>query len=168
MISGVKKDEAINRAKELAVNLSLLIDEKKKSFQLSGGERQRAAFIRAITTEFEVLFGDEPTGNLDEENSNTLLQILKDNIRKNNRTAVIVSHNKDLALNFADILIVLRKRMTTPDTGFGDLPSSNIFYCREIAGIRKWFNHSGEDITDNLRQTIKELEKDFSLLNVNK
>jgi ABC-type glutathione transport system ATPase component len=79
----------------------------KKTTQLSGGQRQRVAFVRAITAEFEVLFGDEPTGNLDKDTAFRLMAFLKNNLQRHQRTAIIVSHDLDLALHFADQIVLM-------------------------------------------------------------
>jgi putative ABC transport system ATP-binding protein len=50
-------------------------------FQLSGGEQQRAAFLRAVIPKYTVLFGDEPTGNLGEEDAETIFTIIRDHIQ---------------------------------------------------------------------------------------
>ncbi len=79
----------------------------KKTTHLSGGQRQRVAFVRAITAEFEVLFGDEPTGNLDKDTAFRLMAILKNNLERHHRTAIIVSHDLGLALHFADQIVLM-------------------------------------------------------------
>jgi putative ABC transport system ATP-binding protein len=78
---------------------------------VSGGERQRVAFARGIQPKFKILFGDEPTGNLDEENADNLMKYLQKQIpvESEDKAAIIVSHNIDLSLKFADKIIVLTK-----------------------------------------------------------
>lgn len=91
------------------LSISSLEFEKLPS-AYSGGERQRIAFARAAIPEFSVLFGDEPTGNLDHFNSNKLMFFIQEFIRNHkNKSALIVSHNIDLALDFADRIIILTK-----------------------------------------------------------
>lgn len=85
------------------------ISEQKNTFEISGGQRQRVAFVRAITPDYSVLFGDEPTGNLDEKNSRDLMYLMKQKIEELNKTAIIVTHNIEMALEFADSLIVISK-----------------------------------------------------------
>ncbi len=80
---------------------------------ISGGERQRVAFARATQPDFEVLFGDEPTGNLDEKNAGDLMEIIKNKISTHpDKTAIIVTHNIELALKYADRIILI-----TPSSG---------------------------------------------------
>jgi lipoprotein-releasing system ATP-binding protein len=81
---------------------------------VSGGERQRVAFARGIQPKFTVLFGDEPTGNLDEKISETLMKELQKEIPEDSpdKAAILVSHNIDLSLKFADRIIILTKEET--------------------------------------------------------
>ena len=62
---------------------------------LSGGEQQRVCIARALISEPEILFADEPTGNLDAENEQTVLRIFAE-LHAQNRTIVMVTHNPDL------------------------------------------------------------------------
>lgn len=115
--------------------------------ELSGGQRQRLAFVRAITPEFSLLFGDEPTGNLDENNSVELMKVIQKSLGNKRRTSIIVSHNIDLSLAFADQIIMMVK-----DNGYGEIKEENIFRSTESNGERKWTNNTGEAISK-----IKEL-----------
>ncbi|MFJ5435581.1 ABC transporter ATP-binding protein [Pectobacterium sp. CHL-2024] len=74
--------------------------------QLSGGEQQRVCIARALVNEPPVIFADEPTGNLDEENERRVLDLLKD-LHRQRRTIVMVTHNPELG-RFADRIIRLQ------------------------------------------------------------
>ena len=74
--------------------------------QLSGGEQQRVCIARALVNEPPVIFADEPTGNLDEENERRVLALLKD-LHRQGRTIVMVTHNPALG-QFADRVIRLQ------------------------------------------------------------
>ncbi|KHT01416.1 ABC transporter ATP-binding protein [Pectobacterium brasiliense] len=74
--------------------------------QLSGGEQQRVCIARALVNEPPVIFADEPTGNLDEENERRVLELLKD-LHRQGRTIVMVTHNPELG-RFADRIIRLQ------------------------------------------------------------
>ncbi|MEE3649838.1 MULTISPECIES: ABC transporter ATP-binding protein [unclassified Brenneria] len=74
--------------------------------QLSGGEQQRVCIARALVNEPPVIFADEPTGNLDEENEQRVLDLLKD-LHRQGRTIVMVTHNPELG-KFADRIIRLQ------------------------------------------------------------
>jgi putative ABC transport system ATP-binding protein len=62
--------------------------------QLSGGECQRVAIARAIATRPKILFADEPSGNLDSETGNHVMDLLFDLVKKNETTLVLVTHNE--------------------------------------------------------------------------
>lgn len=72
--------------------------EKKNAYpkNLSGGEQQRVAIARALSKKFDILFCDEPTGALDSINSEIILTILEDLVRKEGKTIVIVTHNDNI------------------------------------------------------------------------
>jgi putative ABC transport system ATP-binding protein len=73
--------------------------ERFKHFpsQLSGGEQQRVAMARAFITSPRILFADEPTGNLDEENANQITDLLFTLNKEEKTTLVMVTHNLELA-----------------------------------------------------------------------
>ncbi len=74
--------------------------------QLSGGEMQRVAIARALVNEPEIVLADEPTGNLDSENSERIFELLK-SLHQKGYTVVMVTHNNDLASG-ADRIITIR------------------------------------------------------------
>jgi len=88
-----KKDEALFLFKEL--NLISKIDCYPN--QLSGGERSRVALIRGIINKPKLLFADEPTGNLDEENALALIDLLKKINNDFNQSIILTTHNPDVA-----------------------------------------------------------------------
>ena len=90
---GKAKNEAINDYLE---KCSLKGIRNKYPSELSVGEKQRTAFIRAIISDPELLLADEPTGNLDPENSSVLMSLIE-GYHKNGGTVVLVSHNPDSA-----------------------------------------------------------------------
>jgi ABC-type lipoprotein export system ATPase subunit len=114
LIQNKPESEAyFNAIESLVKNLSVTsLSYSKKPYEFSGGERQRLAFARAINPEFTVLFGDEPTGNLDHFNSIKLMHFIREFItnQRENVSAIIVSHNIPLTLDFADRIIVLSKK----------------------------------------------------------
>jgi len=80
----------------------------KRITEASGGQRQRIAFVRAFSSPFTVLFGDEPTGNLDDGNARRLMQTLKDQTQSMGRSAVIVSHDIELSEQYADLILEIQ------------------------------------------------------------
>lgn len=98
----IKGDKQANkRAKELLHTLGLEDRVNHKPSQLSGGEQQRVSVARALINEPSVVFADEPSGNLDSKNAETLHRLFFDLRDKTNQTFVIVTHNAELA-NMAD------------------------------------------------------------------
>lgn len=90
--------------------------DKYKSFpkQLSGGEQQRVAIARALINEPPILIADEPTGNLDPQNSMEIMNIL-DEISKNGTTVVVVTHNQDIVNAMQKRVITLKKGRVISD-----------------------------------------------------
>jgi len=78
--------------------------------EISGGQKQRIAFIRALSSNFNALFADEPTGNLDMENSHALFRILEQHIHENKQMAFIVTHHLELAKEYGDMIIEIKKK----------------------------------------------------------
>lgn len=90
--------------------LILEIIRGKKVTELSGGQRQRLAFVRAVITDYNVLLADEPTGNLDWGNAHNLMKVLVENVREEGKTAIIVTHDINLALEYGDRIVLIQKR----------------------------------------------------------
>jgi len=96
-ISGRKKTEVEKEAKKLLQSLGLSGRLDDKPQQLSGGEQQRVAVARALINQPEIVFADEPTGNLDSANAKELHELF---VRLRNefaQTFLIVTHNEELA-----------------------------------------------------------------------
>ncbi|HAC25010.1 MAG TPA: ABC transporter [Cytophagales bacterium] len=94
-LRGEKGVEA--RARELLERVGLGDRTHHYPSQLSGGEQQRVAIARAFITSPKVLFADEPTGNLDEENATRITELLFQINREEKTTLVLVTHNLELA-----------------------------------------------------------------------
>lgn len=100
-IKGTNKAEAENRAKELLDFLGLSHRYNHKPSELSGGEQQRVAVARALVNNPELIFADEPSGNLDSESAENLHNLFFKLRDQFGQTFVIVTHNEELA-NLAD------------------------------------------------------------------
>uniref|UniRef100_UPI0040572FA2 ABC transporter ATP-binding protein n=1 Tax=Alistipes sp. TaxID=1872444 RepID=UPI0040572FA2 len=111
MLQGYSQESSFARAKQVLADLGLeYISEERMTQELSGGQQQRLAFARAIIPDFTVLFGDEPTGNLDSDNAKKAMEILSNKLTElNGASAVIVSHDMHLAATFADTVIKINK-----------------------------------------------------------
>jgi lipoprotein-releasing system ATP-binding protein len=105
-IAGLKKKEAIDRAKSLLADVNL--EDRANHFpsQLSGGERQRIAVARSMVNDPIMILADEPTGNLDPQNTEIVAQLLYDGAQKRGKTLIVVTHDKEVA-GRASIRLVL-------------------------------------------------------------
>jgi len=105
-IAGMKKKEAHKRAETLLADVKL--EDRKNHFpsQLSGGERQRVAVARSMVNDPSLILADEPTGNLDPQNSDIVTQLLYENAQKWGKTLIVVTHDKMIAEK-ASIQLVL-------------------------------------------------------------
>jgi putative ABC transport system ATP-binding protein len=88
------------KAKEMLIRLGLGDRIDHKPDDLSGGEQQRVAIARALVKNPKLLLADEPTGNLDRENSEIICDVISEWNRKGG-TVIFVTHNRDLAENYA-------------------------------------------------------------------
>ena len=88
-----KADERIDEVLEA---VGMTTKAHKMPHQLSGGEQQRIAIARALLNEPEVILADEPTGNLDEETTEEILQLLNKLNKENGTTLVMVTHDKSI------------------------------------------------------------------------
>ena len=96
-LSTQKKSQVKERAEELLTMLGLKERLENKPNALSGGEQQRVAVARALINNPDVVFADEPTGNLDSANAKDLHALFFDLRKKFNQTFLIVTHNEELA-----------------------------------------------------------------------
>lgn len=96
LITGVKKDIAIQRAKELLNDMGLEHRINHRPGQLSGGEQQRVAIARALANKPLILLADEPTGNLDRENTHNIYSLFEQINKTHNQTIVVVTHEPEL------------------------------------------------------------------------
>lgn len=97
MIAGLPKSKLKEKAKHLLdkVGVSHRLDHKPG--ELSGGEQQRVAIARSLINDPQILFADEPTGNLDTKNSESFLELISNIKREYNLTVVTATHSKEIA-----------------------------------------------------------------------
>lgn len=86
---------------------------------LSGGEKQRVAIARALCNDPDIIFADEPSGNLDGETAVGIHSLLLDHVRKRGKTLVLVTHDPELASLCDRKLVLHHKRLTTENTRGG-------------------------------------------------
>lgn len=105
-IAGISKSSAFEKATHLMEIMGLSNRKYHKPSELSGGEQQRIAVARALINTPKALLADEPSGNLDSDNSTQLHQIFFDLREQLNQTFIIVTHNHQLA-EMADRKLVM-------------------------------------------------------------
>lgn len=89
--------EIRKRALEKLGMLGLVDQADKKASRLSGGQQQRVAIARALINDPDIIFGDEPTGNLDSKNAQLVFDIFRELKEKYNQTIMVVTHDMNLA-----------------------------------------------------------------------
>ena len=113
-LSGISKKEANKRAKKALIEVGLGDHINKRPNQLSGGQMQRVAIARALVNDPDILLADEPTGALDSETSVQIMKILKKISKK--KLVIMVTHNPDLANEYANRIINIKDGEITADT----------------------------------------------------
>lgn len=105
-LSGVKASTRRRKAKEVLKRVGLEKHMHKKPNQLSGGQMQRVAIARALANDPDIILADEPTGALDTKTSVQIMELIKE-IAKD-KLVIMVTHNPDLAKNYANRVIEMR------------------------------------------------------------
>jgi ABC-type lipoprotein export system ATPase subunit len=134
--------------------LEQILNEGKNNIgELSGGQQQRLAFVRAFLPHFKIIFGDEPTGNLDPKNADNLMEIVKNEIYNSddNKTAIFVSHSPELSLKFADIIIKIQIKDRNNNETYGLIDQNSVFEKQD----GKWFHNNRGIAYEELEKIIK-------------
>lgn len=104
LANGVAKGAAEARARDLLARVGVAERADHRPAALSGGEQQRVAFCRALANAPKLLLADEPTGNLDPGTSDQVFRVLMDLVRETGLSALIATHNMDLAARMDRVL----------------------------------------------------------------
>jgi len=112
LIAGKKKDEMEEPARKLLKQVELNHRIEHKVNELSGGEQQRTALARALIMKPSLLLADEPTGNLDARSGNLVFDLIKSLCRDLDLAAIMVTHNKELALQMDSIFTLKNTALT--------------------------------------------------------
>ena len=107
LIRGYKKKEASMKAEEILYIVGLKDRISHRPGELSGGEQQRVAIARALVLQPEVVFADEPTGNLDNKTGDAVQDLLIDLNKEKKTTLIIVTHNNRLAERMPRVISLL-------------------------------------------------------------
>ena len=110
LLDGRKVDQ--ERLDELIGTLGLTGREKHLPNQLSGGQQQRVSIGRALMNAPAVVLADEPTGNLDSQNTQEIVELLKMSNRKYNQTLIVITHDENIALQADRVMSIEDGKIT--------------------------------------------------------
>ena len=121
LVSGTKPGEARNRSMEILDVVGLSDRAHHLPGELSGGQRQRVTIARALVNQPTIIWADEPTGDLDSETAEEIIQLMRDLNRQNGQTFVVVTHD-DYVGSCTDRIIRMRDGQVV-DYGDGSSPA---------------------------------------------
>lgn len=135
-LSNVDKETRTERAKATLTQLGLENHYKKKPNQLSGGQKQRVAIARALVNDPDIIIADEPTGALDSETSDQVLDIIQD-IARSGKLVILVTHSERVAERSSRVVtiddgVIIRDKENAPLPETGEA-----FALGEMTGKRK-------------------------------
>jgi lipoprotein-releasing system ATP-binding protein len=107
LLAGISKQECLADAKILMERVGVSHRENHKPSELSGGEQQRVAIARALINKPQLLLADEPTGNLDTANTESVLELLQSVRQEYNVTCIVATHSQQVA-SLADRILVMK------------------------------------------------------------
>ena len=106
MFRGIAKKEREELARQILEKVGLGHRVQHFPSQMSGGQQQRVGIARAFITKPEVVFADEPTGNLDSKSTKDVMEMIKGLARRLHQTIILVTHNPEMAM-YADRIVTL-------------------------------------------------------------
>jgi len=109
---GVPKAARLKRAEQMLEVVGLESHKAHKPSELSGGQQQRVGIARALVTNPEIVFADEPTGNLDSNTSDEVMRVIIDILREQGKTLVMVTHDAHIAAFGDKVISLLDGRIT--------------------------------------------------------
>lgn len=110
---GIPKKERITRAKEMLARVGLSDRMDHKIQMLSGGQQQRVAIARALVVSPSIILADEPTGNVDEETGEKILDLLKELHANYDLTILLVTHNHEIGNRIGRLLLMRDGRIVS-------------------------------------------------------
>ena len=105
-LRGVSKAKRIPLAKKALEDVGLKGYEKRRPSQMSGGQQQRVGIARALVGKPKILFADEPTGNLDSHTTKEVMEIIRNQVKANGQTLILVTHDRSIA-EYADRIVTI-------------------------------------------------------------
>lgn len=140
LMKGENESSAAKKIHDLMEVVRLSPDVMEKNiFNVSGGQKQRLAFVRAVASPFEILIGDEPTGNLDAITAHALMEFTRNQIVKGKKSGIFVSHDINLALKYSDRVYLFVPKKTEHGS-IGHLSSSSLLLNKN--GL--WYHKENE------------------------
>ena len=100
------------RVEQVLKEVGLYEKRQQLVTKLSGGQRQRVAIARALVNQPTILLADEPTGNLDSDTEDEIIEILKKNAHQQGKCVIVVTHSKELAKK-SDVILELKDKKLT-------------------------------------------------------
>ena len=122
-IAGMAPSESRDRAEAMLQRVGLGDRSDHRPRELSGGEQQRVAIARALVTEPAIVWGDEPTGNLDSETAASIVDMLRE-VNANGQTVVMVTHDRTIA-SIGNRVVHVRDGMITYDGSPAELDDAS-------------------------------------------
>ena len=110
---GIPASERKQRVEKAMERMAITHRSKHFPQQLSGGQQQRVAIARTLVANSPVILADEPTGNLDSDTEEEIIEILKTSAHKHGKCVIVVTHSKDLA-NKSDVILELKDKKLVP------------------------------------------------------
>lgn len=104
---GVPKRIRNKRARDILISVGLKERINHKPAEMSGGQQQRVSIARAFVNKPKIIFADEPTGNLDTKTTYEMMNLITKQVRENNQTLIIVTHDLEIA-EYADEIVHLK------------------------------------------------------------
>ena len=160
-ISGISRAERRRRAKAALESVGLGDQVHKRPNQMSGGQMQRVAIARALVNNPDILLADEPTGALDSDTSVQIMELLKEVAR--DRLVVMVTHNPELAEEYANRIVRVRDGRIIDDTNpyvSGEAPPAT--HCNMGRASMSVFTAAGLSFNNLLTKKARTLLTSFA------
>ncbi|MBE7129730.1 ATP-binding cassette domain-containing protein, partial [Bacillus mycoides] len=116
-ITGVKVQNKKARALELLEKVGLTeVEAKRNVLQLSGGQQQRVAIARALSCNVNLLIADEPTGNLDGETANEIIELFQELAHQEDKCVIVVTHSQEVAKKSDRAVYLSKKKLVVNES----------------------------------------------------
>jgi ABC-type lipoprotein export system ATPase subunit len=157
IIQGSDDIDALRQTESIFEKLKLAFDKNRKIkvTEISGGQKQRVAFARAISSIAPIIFADEPTGNLDYANASNLISILRNTVKEDEKTAIIVTHDIELAVEYGDAIVLIEKRNRADGERYGFIGKNQRFQIMNNVWTNDSKTFEKESFKEFLRTELK-------------